>query len=218
MSTTTLAPSALDLYAAGLTGELSELRVRRRDGSSSPLPLQCWLGPLSDADEEVLARVTVAAPVLDVGCGPGRHVLALALRGVLALGIDISPVAIAHARQRGAPVVEASVFERVPSAGRWGSALLLDGNVGIGGCPRTLLHRLASLVAPGGTVLVELEAPGATTGSEQLRLEGGGHLSEWFDWARVGVDDIADLAAGTRLAVTDVWEGSGRWFAALVVR
>jgi SAM-dependent methyltransferase len=216
MSTTTLAPSALDLYAAALSGEAPELWVRRRDGSGSPLPLQCWLGPLTAADEDVLARA--AAPVLDVGCGPGRHVLALAQRGMLALGIDISSVAIAHARRRGAPVVEASVFDRIPSAGRWGSALLLDGNVGIGGCPHTLLCRLATLVAPGAAVLVELDPPGAPTGSEELRLEAGGRVSDWFTWARVGVDGVAALAAGTGLAVSDVWEASGRWFAALVAR
>ena len=41
------------------------------------------------ADEAVLDRAQ--APVLDVGCGPGRHVLALARRGHLALGVDIAP-------------------------------------------------------------------------------------------------------------------------------
>lgn len=52
-----------------------------------------------------------------------------------ALGIDVSEIAVAHARSRGATAIEASVFDRVPGAGRWGSAPLLDGNVGIGGCP-----------------------------------------------------------------------------------
>lgn len=216
MSATTIAPSALDLYAAGLAGELSELTVRRRDGSGSLVPLERWLGPLTLADEAVLARAAVAAPVLDVGCGPGRHVHALAHRGVLALGIDISAIAIAHARRRGAPAVEASVFAHVPNAGQWGSALLLDGNVGIGACPQTLLRRLTRLVLSGGTVLVELDPPGAPTGVEQLRLEGGGSVSAWFEWAHVGVDGIAPLAAAAGLAVVEVWEGSGRWFAALV--
>ncbi len=212
----TLTPSALDLYAAGLAGETPELWARRRDGSGERLPLRRWLGPLGAADETVLERA--AAPVLDVGCGPGRHVAALAQRGVLALGIDISTVAVAHALARGAPVMAASVFDRIPGVGSWGSALLLDGNVGIGGCARTLLARLATLVTPGGSVLVELDAPGAPTGSRQLQLEGDGRVSEWFAWAHVGVDDVGAVAADAGLRLTETWEGAGRWFAALGVR
>ena len=37
------------------------------------------------------------APVIDVGCGPGRHVAELAARGAIALGIDISAAAAATA-------------------------------------------------------------------------------------------------------------------------
>lgn len=204
---------ALDLYGAGLAGEAPALLARRSDGSALPLPLDRWLGPLTEADAEVLDRAR--APVLDIGCGPGRHVLALAQRGVMALGIDVSEIAVAHARSRGAVAIETSVFERVPGAGRWGSALLLDGNIGIGGSPVRLLRRLARLVEPGGPILVELDPPGAPTGGDRLRLEHGETASDWFDWAWVGADGIATAAADAGLAVRDRWERSGRWFAAL---
>ncbi len=39
-------------------------------------------------------------PVLDVGCGTGEHVLMLAAAGLEAIGIDLSPRAIAKARQK----------------------------------------------------------------------------------------------------------------------
>lgn len=207
---------ALDLYGAGLRGDAAELWARRRDGTRVRLPLDRWLGPLTDADADLLGRAR--APVLDIGCGPGRHVLALAHRGVMALGIDVSQVAVAHARSRGAAAIEASVFERVPGAGRWGSALLLDGNVGIGGCPVRLLRRLRTLVEPGGAILVELEPPGVASGAEELRLEHGGERSAWFPWAWVGTDGVASTAADAGLTVTDAWERSGRWFAALAQR
>ena len=48
---------------------------------------------------------------------------------------------------------------RCPTPGRWRSALLLDGNIGIGGRPARLLARIASLLAPGGAILVELAGP-----------------------------------------------------------
>ena len=58
------------------------VRDVRRDGSPTPLPAARASSARSTAaDERVLdAR---RGPVLDVGCGPGRHVLALARRGVL---------------------------------------------------------------------------------------------------------------------------------------
>src|SRR5690606_4595963 len=62
------APDPVALYEAGLAGA-GELWARRRDGSLAQLPLQRWLGPLSEEDDEVLARAV--APVLDIGCGPG---------------------------------------------------------------------------------------------------------------------------------------------------
>lgn len=74
--------------------------------------------------------------------------MALAAWGVMALGIDIMPSAVRLARRRGALVLERSVFEHVPGKGLWGSALLLDGNVGIGGDASALLARLSTLLDP----------------------------------------------------------------------
>ena len=172
------------------------LSAHRPDGSILRLALDRWLGPLTAADEAVLDRAQ--APVLDVGCGPGRHVLALARRGHLALGVDIAPAAVRVARLRGAPAIEASVFARIPGAGTWGSALLLDGNIGIGGAPEALLARMRQLLAPGGDVLVELAAPGVALTSEHIHLEYGGQLSRPFPWAYVGVDAIDASGAGRR--------------------
>jgi SAM-dependent methyltransferase len=172
-----------------------------------------WAGPLTASDERVLARAE--APVLDVGCGPGRHVLALAERGAISLGIDVTPAAVAVARLRGAPVLERSVFDRIPGKGRWASALLLDGNVGIGGDPVTLLARVAGLLRPGGMVLVELEASGVREAVELVRLRLDGRMGPWFRWTTVGVDSIEQVAEATGLAATEVWEDDGRCFARL---
>ena len=187
--------------------------LRTADGRALPMRGDCWLAPLTPEDESVLARAR--PPVLDVGCGPGRHVLALAERGVLALGIDITPAALDLARRRGAPVLARSVFDRVPAAGRWASALLLDGNVGIGGVPRTLLERVAVLLAPGGVVLVELAPPGTTPHAEIVRFDLGGKDGPWFAWTAVGADELAAPAAAAGLLVEELWAVGGRWFGAL---
>jgi SAM-dependent methyltransferase len=201
-----------ELYAAALDRGAT-LLLREEEGGSRPVPVAAWLGVAGAVDERALARAR--GPVLDVGCGPGRHVHALARRGVLAVGIDISPVAVALARRRGATVLEASIFDRVPGAGTWRTALLLDGNIGIGGCPEALLARLAALLTTGGTILVELEAPGTGVVSRRVRLENGATVGDWFAWGSVGADAIQAPACGAGLGVGERWCDEGRWFAAL---
>ena len=211
---TTAAGAPADLYARGLAGgERSELRVRFTDGRAERVDLRRWLGTTDTADESVIERL--AGPVLDIGCGPGRHVLACARRGIEALGVDISPAAVAEARRRGAPVIEGCVFSGVPRAGSWGSALLLDGNIGIGGDTALLLARTADLLVPDGRVIVEVGAPGSPTCRERIRLEIAGAHSAWFPWARVSVDGIGEPARAAGLCSRAMWEAGGRWFVAL---
>lgn len=209
-----MTPTASDLYGRALEDTAATLCARGEDGIATALALERWLGPLTAADSNVLDRAL--APVLDVGCGPGRHVLALARRRHLALGVDIAPAAVRLARRRGARVIEASVFARIPGAGTWGSALLLDGNIGIGGAPEALLSRLRQLLRPAGEVLVELAPPGVAATSERIRLEVGGRCSRSFAWAYVGTDAIDAVAGTAGFAVTERWQDERRWFARLV--
>ena len=187
--------------------------LRSDDGQLVAAEAERWLGHPAPEEEGVLDLAL--GPVLDVGCGPGRHVLALARRGVMALGIDVTPAVVALARSRGAFVLERSVFDHLPGRGRWASALLLDGNVGIGGDPAALLGRLATLLRPGGRVLVELEGPPAPGAYATVRLEHRGSAGPWFGWARVSVDRVPGIAAAADLAVAGVWCRGRRWFARL---
>jgi SAM-dependent methyltransferase len=177
------------------------------------LEVDRFMSEPSAAEHEVLKRAP--APVLDVGCGPGRHVLALTEAGRLALGVDVAPSAVDIANQRGAPALLRSIFERVPASGRWASALLLDGNIGIGGSPHALLVRLSELLRPDGRVLAEVEAAGTTTNARRARIELEGGISPAFPWARVGVDEIGDVASGAGYRLVETWPAEGRWFAQL---
>lgn len=190
-------------------------RLRSACGRTIPLHVWRWLGAPGPEEHEVLDRAV--GPVLDVGCGPARHVLALAARGVPALGIDNAPSAVELARRRGAQVLLRSVFDRVPGEGRWGTALLLDGNIGIGGDPEALLSRARSLLCEGGRVLIELEPPGAPSTRLRVRTEDGRGISHWFAWAQVAADDVDAAACAAGFTVTERWSGAGRWFARLDV-
>jgi SAM-dependent methyltransferase len=200
------------LYDAALHGKLP-LTARDERGSAWPLAVDRWLGPARGADLRLLRDV--AGPVLDIGCGPGRHVRALVDRGVRALGIDISCTAVRRARAGGAPAHHGDVFGPVPHAGTWATALLLDGNIGIAGDPVALLGRVAGLLAADGTMLCELDPPGTGLTTAAIRLDDGRLLSEPFAWARVGADAIAGVARRAGLRVVTTWDDDGRWFAHL---
>ncbi|CAN5538226.1 class I SAM-dependent methyltransferase [soil metagenome] len=203
----------LDLRRAAQRDVACAPRLVCADGHIFPLYLERWLGDPSPEEAALLGRVK--APVLDIGCGPGRHVVALARRGVLALGIDIAESAVHLAQRRGALVIQRCVFERVPGAGRWGSALLLAGNVGIGGDPIALLRRTAELLGPRGRALVELEPPGTTSRTLRARIENGAAASAWFPWSVVGAGNAAAMARGAGFEVEELWDEEGRWFASL---
>ena len=188
-------------------------RLRLADGRLEPLPLDRWLAPADATDIAVLEGVE--APVLDLGCGPGRHLAALRAAGKHGLGVDLSPVAVRLARGRGAAAINGSLWSQVPRAGTWRTILLLDGNIGIGGAPTLLLRRAGELLAPGGAIVVEADPPGAPTRRLRVRLEAPGVVSEWFRWARVGSDGIAEVAARAGFAVEAVRALSGRTFATL---
>ena len=175
--------------------------------------LERWCGEADAVDLALLARAD--GPVLDVGCGPGRLIAELARRGQSALGVDVAAAAVRLTTSAGGAAVRRSVFDRLPGEGRWGTVLLADGNVGIGGDPVVLLRRCRSLAQPGGRVLVELEAPGTGCTTVRTRLERSGAATPWFDWAHVGVDAVADPAALAGLRVEQSWCAEERWFASL---
>lgn len=185
--------------------------VLRVDGGGTiELEVHRWRCAPDGDEAALLARI--ADPVLDIGCGPGRVAGALAASGRLALGIDPAPAAAAEAARRGAPVLRRSVFSPLPGEGRWATALLLDGNVGIGGDPVRLLRRCGELVRPGGHVLAEVASPGTATEPMTVRVESGRHSGPWFAWAVVGVDGWAAVASEAGLH-PDGFETAGtRWF------
>ena len=188
------------------------LVLRAHTGEALDLDLRRWHAP-ADAEERAVLT-SVHGPVIDLGCGPGRLVVSLASRGVPTLGVDSSPSAVALARLRGAPVLERDLFGPLPGEGRWATALLFDGNVGIGGDPARLLSRCRELTGPRGQVVAEVQPPGRGWRRLTAWFERDGVRSESFAWAEVGADAIAGLAcaAGLRLAAL-LPTASGRWFA-----
>jgi hypothetical protein len=200
-----------ELYEHALAGR-ARPEIEHADGTRTPLQVDNWLH-IRPGDSSLVDRCQ--GPTLDVGSGPGRLTVALAERGIPALGIDVTPYAVEIARTAGALILLRDVFGRVPGTGRWVTVLLADGNIGIGGDPVALLRRVTELITPLGQALVELQPPGASLRREQVRLRHDGTASPWFPWAYVGVDQIADIAKSADLTTTETWSTDGRWFTAL---
>lgn len=192
--------------------------LRSRTGSTITLHLNRWRDHPNALEQEMLG--TLPDPVLDIGCGPGRLAAALAARGRMALGIDPSPEAVVEATRRGASVLQRSIFDDLPGTGRWGAALLLDGNIGIGGSPTLLLKRVGRLLRPGGVVLIEVEGPDQPSKCLTVRVEATGHganraraVGPWFPWATVNAKTVETHLVEAGLALIDIRNEEGRWFA-----
>ena len=173
-----------------------------------------WTAPADDVDRLALSRCE--GPVLDIGCGPGRIVTALAERGIPALGVDVSPRAVSLTTSRGASALHRPVQDRLPGEGRWGSVLLMDGNIGIGGDPADLLRRCAELVRPDGLVLVEVDPDDDLDDSTPIVLRSStGRHSTPLPWARVGTRALIRHARTTHLHPTEDWRTPHRAFLTL---
>ncbi|TQM15766.1 class I SAM-dependent methyltransferase [Pseudonocardia kunmingensis] len=190
-------------FDAALTG--GPVRMLRSDGAEIALAVQRWRGDAAGDDGWLLDRCT--GPALDLGCGPGRLVAALARRGIPALGVDASAAAVTQCRARGAAVVRRDVFGALPAAGRWQHVLLADGNIGIGGDPARLLRRAAALLAPGGTVLVETDPDPRARWSGTARVHTPDGAGPPLPWAVVGAVVLRELAAAVGLGVSTTATG-----------
>lgn len=177
------------------------------------LDLARWGGTLDDADRTVLDRCV--APVLDVGCGPGRFVLALAEQGQAALGVDITPAAVQLTRRHGVAALHRDVFARTPGEGRWPTALLMDGNVGIGGDPERLLGRLRKVITSAGRIVAEIHPDPDTDGCKTVRFGLGGVVGPPFPWAEIGRRALDRHARRAGYVVAEDWSVDGRSFALL---
>ncbi|WP_326609674.1 methyltransferase domain-containing protein [Streptomyces scopuliridis] len=211
------APWQADPYTDALRTGRGPLFLRRSDGWLLPLEVERWCAEPDSADLTVLERCR--GTVLDIGCGPGRLVAALASRGRPSLGIDISPAAVSHAVRAGGSALVRSVFDPLPREGGWHTALLMDGNIGIGGDPLALLSRLTGVVRTAGSLIVETASAGTDAElDERVRVRvdnGNGASGEAFSWARVGARALIRHARATGWTPSEQWTAAGRRFVAL---
>ena len=155
---------------------------------------------------------TVGARVLDVGCGTGDLAIALAARGYEVLGVEISPTAIAQAREKAQRAGVRVHFEVQDATNLSLSQAPFDALVDSGllhnlhraddtAAVRRYLAQLPSLVAPGGVAVILAIALDGTQpwGMTEADLRDAFGPPTWTDTrvdacsvaARVGDEDLA---------------------------
>ncbi len=215
---TTFGAGGAEPYASALRRNDRVELVLLPDGTdvarSTTMDVARWNAHADVADHTLLRAAT--GPLLDVGCGPGRMLRAAQQVGLEVLGIDVSPTAVAIAREAGLPVMHGSIFDAVPREGSWQTVLLVDGNIGIGGDVAALLRRCMELTAADGDIVVELHDDRDLHDVYTAHLVGtDGGQSERFPWAQIGINPMVDLAIELGLRFRQAWESSGRTFCRL---
>ena len=177
------------------------------------LPVARWAGPVSRGDHFLLGRCRGA--VVDLGCGPGRLTEELSRRGHEVLGVDTSEAAVSSTQRRGVAALHRDVLDPLPREGLWDTALLADGNIGIGGDPVALLRRVRRLLRRDGRVVLDLAPEGTGLRVHRVHLRSGGLASTSFPWAELGPDALDLACARAGLVPTALARRGSRWVAVL---
>lgn len=172
-----------------------------------------FAGPENWFPPDVLACDLARGRVLDIGCGVGRHALAIAETGREVVGIDPSKEAVGVARRRHVDAHVASLHEPPAALGTFDTFLLLGANLALLTTypePGAALARLARIANPGAQLLgsdirmAEVPPPSRL----RARVEHLGVAGEWSRWEGgrpyVHPARIGDVLEGTAWRVEEI--------------
>lgn len=163
----------------------------------------------------LVAEVAKLRPgrALDAGCGHGAESLWLAARGWTVTAVDFSPSALAHGRSLAEALgpevagrvtwVEGDLGSWAPPPGRFDLVVCLY--VHVAGSVQELVRRLASGLAPGGTLLLvghrpvdpNTGAPTPAAGQTQVSVEEAVAALEPDEWEWVVAEDRPRTQVGS---------------------
>jgi SAM-dependent methyltransferase len=212
--------------AGGAPGRAIEI-IERDDGFIGAGDAARYFGGADSwSPHEATILPHVRGRALDIGCGAGRHMIALGERGIRVQGIDPSPGAVAVCRERGLDVSVGDIDGI--SGGPFDTLMLFGNNLGLLGSPAAAPGRLAALgavAAPGARILASGIDPYGTAdpvhtayhsrnrdrgrpgGQLRLRVRHADTASEWFDYWLLTVAELEGVLAGSPWRLETVERG-----------
>jgi SAM-dependent methyltransferase len=164
-------------------------------------------------ETEFLAKLQ--SPILDVGCGAGRHAMYLQDLGYEVTGMDIAPGALEVCKKRGVQdVVMGSVFEFPSFKKKFESILLFGHNISLGGSQdglRSVLKELSDITSASGVVIGNFASPIPTDNPTHLKYHESNakkglpiglirfciryknQRSEWINWYLPTLDEFREI-------------------------
>ncbi len=217
----------MDLFADALwqffeTGR-ADLWIEREDGYLRREDVAWYFTTARDFPAHERAALEFArGRVLDIGCGAGRHALALHRRGLRVTALDLSPRIVELARARGVQDARvANACRALPFRdGEFDTTILFGNNLGLGGTLpklRALLRELHRVTSPRGRILATTRQPSTTNPAHRAYLQqnsargrapGQLRLRLIFDRARGAWFDLLLLAPTElmQIAAKEKWE------------
>lgn len=168
-------------------------------------------------DAAVVSTVCTRSPrrVIDLGCGEGWLVRALAERGIDALGVDAVPALIEVARAAGGGRYRVMDYAAVAAGELRERADVVVCNFSLLGCESVdaLLRAIPSLLSPAGVLVIQTLHPWSACGEAPYRDgwregswtgcgDGFGEAAPWYFRTLAGWQQ-AFLAAGLALVAVD---------------
>lgn len=232
-------------FMAYYRGEKASLLVRRDDGLVNEDTLEGYFMEYDDWPEiERWPLRWARGRVLDVGCGPGRHLLWLQEKGFAVTGIDVSPLAVEVARLRGARdcrVMDARALSF--PLGSFETILMMGNNFGIAGGvggTREMLRGFHRITTEEGLIISTSRDPldtdnprhlayhernrqrGRPPGLVTIRFEFRGEVGPWFDLLLATPEEMVEIAEPTGWRLKELYrDESGRWrglYSAILVK
>lgn len=212
---------ALDRHVEGKL-EFIHMEVRDGDCSLGPFPLALRpYAPDRVGRTEATVLEHLAGPVLDIGCGTGRHLRYLQRLGQTCTGIDVSPRCVEIARRFGASDARVCpVMSYTTSRGALGAAIVMGGSLGIGGsveATRRMIEHVAPFIREDGKLVVSSSYdPDVRHGlrpkpehprTDELRFRFDQYVGPWTRFTAFEPDHAEELLRGLGWAPVALYWG-----------
>lgn len=140
--------------------------------------------------DAVLSRSPPPVSALDIGCGEGWLVRALAEHGVSVIGVDVVPALIEQAKQAGGGEFRVASYEAIAAGELDVTVDVAIANFSLIGkeSVESLIRRVPSLLNPRGALVIQTLHPRVTCG--ELPYEDGWRSGSWAGFS----DDFSDPA------------------------